>query len=181
MFKKEIFLPYSPNNGSRNNKGFTLIELLIVVAVIAILAAIVFVALDPLARFQDSRNARRWADVNSMLGAIKLDQVDNGGAYITTITAMEDNTYYQIGDAVTGCDDSCANPSVTLQPACVDILGLIGEGYMAAIPIDPNATGKSDSETGYYLYKYDSGQLSVGSCHEELGSNSSVPPIEVSR
>ena len=176
--KKVHFMPHSPKI---NYKGFTLIELLIVIAVIAILAAIVFVALDPLARFQDSRNARRWADVNSMLGAIKLHQIDNGGAYLASITAMTDNTYYQIGDAVIGCNDSCANPSVTLQAACVNILDLIDGGYMAAIPIDPNATGKSDSETGYYLYKYNSGQLSVGSCHEELGSNSAVPAIEVSR
>jgi prepilin-type N-terminal cleavage/methylation domain-containing protein len=162
--------------------GFTLIELLIVVAVIAILAALAFVALNPLARFQDARNAQRWADVNALLGAIKLDQVDNGGAYHANIAAMSDNTYYQIGDATTGCDTpACSNPTVSMQSACVDIYGLISEGYIAALPIDSNASGVSDAKTGYYLYKYDSGQISVGSCHEELGSNSSIPTIEVSR
>ena len=61
------------------NKGFTLIELLIVIAIIAILAAVVFVSLDPLTRFQDARDARRWTDVDAVLSAMKLDQVDQGG------------------------------------------------------------------------------------------------------
>ena len=40
-----------------SKKGFTLIELLIVIAIIAVLAGAVFVALDPLTRFRDARNA----------------------------------------------------------------------------------------------------------------------------
>ena len=161
--------------------GFTLIELLIVISVIAILAALVFVSLNPLARLQDSRNAHRWADASALLAAIKLDQVDNGGAYYTNIAAMTDNTYYQIGDATTGCNTTCLNPTVTLQAACVDIYDLIDEGYIAELPIDPNGADASDSMIGYYLYKYDSGQLVVGSCYEELGSNSSIPTIEALR
>lgn len=39
------------------NKGFTLIEILVVIAIIAILATVVFVALDPVTRFADARNA----------------------------------------------------------------------------------------------------------------------------
>ncbi len=169
------------NKIKKKNKGFTLLELLIVIAVLAVLAGVLFVALDPAARLQDSRNAKRWTDVSAILSAIKLDQVDNGGAYHANITAMTDNTYYQIGEATTGCNDTCSNPSITMQAACVDLLGLIDEGYLADVAIDPNATGKSADETGYYLYKYDSGQISVGSCHEELGSNSSVQAIEASR
>ncbi len=166
------------NITKEKNKGFTLLELLIVIAVLAVLAGILFVALDPAARLQDSRNAKRWTDVNAVLSAIKLDQVDNGGSYHANIAAMTDNTYYQIGEATTGCNDAC---SISLQASCVDLLSLIDEGYLADVPVDPNAVGKSSDETGYYLYKYDSGQISVGSCHEELGSNSSVQPIEVSR
>ena len=166
---------------SNSAKGFTLIELLIVIAVIAILAALAFVALNPLARFQDSRNAKRWSDANAMLAAIKLDQVDNGGAYHTNITAMTDNTYYQIGDATTGCDTTCLYPTVTLQAACVDIYDLIDQGYLAELPQDPNGSGVSEDMIGYYLYKYDSGQMVVGSCHEEQGSNSAPPVIEILR
>ncbi|MCK5510130.1 type II secretion system protein [Candidatus Parcubacteria bacterium] len=169
------------NRVKEKNNGFTLLELLIVIAVLAVLAGVLFVALDPASRLQDSRNAKRWTDVNAVLSAIKLDQVDNGGSYLASIAAMSDDTYYRIGEATTGCDDICLNPSRSPQAACIDLLNLIDEGYLADVPIDPNASGKSSNETGYYIYKYSSGQISVGSCHEELGSNSSVQPIEASR
>ena len=162
-------------------RGFTLIELLIVVAVIAILAGLLFVTLKPLQRFQDARNAQRWADVNALLSAIKLDQVDNGGSYHTAVTAMTDNTYYHIGDASTGCDTTCLNLTVDLQAACVDIYGLIDEGYLAELPLEPNNTNASEDHIGYYLYKFDSGQICVGACAEEQGSNSSAPTIEICR
>ncbi|MDA3840400.1 MAG: type II secretion system protein [Patescibacteria group bacterium] len=161
--------------------GFTLVELLIVIAVLAILAGIVMVALNPMARFQDSRNAVRSSDVSSLLSAIKLDQVDNKGDYHANIMAMTDNTYYQVGDATTGCNTACANPSVTLQDACVELYDLIDEGYIADVPVDPGSADASFAMTGYYLYKFNSGQISVGSCYEELGSNSEVQMIEASR
>ncbi|KKR90333.1 MAG: hypothetical protein UU36_C0007G0005 [Candidatus Uhrbacteria bacterium GW2011_GWE2_41_1153] len=63
----------------RTKKGFTLIELLIVIAIIAILAAAIFVALDPVTRFQEARDARRYNDLNNTLTAVVTDQVDNGG------------------------------------------------------------------------------------------------------
>jgi prepilin-type N-terminal cleavage/methylation domain-containing protein len=166
---------------TRKKQGFTLIELLIVIGVIAVLAAFVFVALDPMKRFQDSRNAKRWSDVNSILSAIKLDQVDNGGSYHANIAAMTDNTYYQIGSADSGCNSACANPSVTLQAACVDLLDLIDQGYIADIPFDPNWTEASPDTTGYYIYRFNSGQLLVGACHEEQGSHDTIQPIEVAR
>lgn len=166
---------------SKPSRGFTLIELLIVIGIIATLAGAVFVALNPLARFQDSRNARRWSDCNSMLSAIKLDQIDNGGSYLASITALADNTYYQIGEATTGCDETCRGGAITVNSSCVDLLFLIDEGYIADIPLDPNASGRSASKTGYYVYKYDTGQISVGSCHAEKGTNATTPTIEVSR
>ncbi len=161
--------------------AFTLIELLLVVAIIAILSSLILVAFKPLQRFEDSRNAKRWSDVNALLNAIKLYQIDHGGEYYPTIASMTPNTYYQIGDATTGCDTPCYNPPVILQPTCVDLWGLVDDGYIADIPYDPNAEGASWATTGYYVYKYNSGQILVGACYEEQGSNSTIQPIEVSR
>jgi len=158
--------------------GFTLIELLIVIAIIAALAALAFVALNPLARFQDSRNAQRWADVNALMSAIKLDQVDNGGTYLSDISSLTADLYYQIGGGE-NCNDTCS--PLTLPSACVDLSGLVNEYYMSSVPIDPNASGANADETRYYICRHAGGAITVGSCSEELGSNSSAPDISVTR
>lgn len=147
--------------------GFTLIELLIVVAIIAILAAVVFVALNPLQRFKDSRDAHRWSDVSELLNAIKLNQVDNGGTYVTALQNAADG-FYQIGTAANGCD-SCTATST--QSACLDLTGLVTVGHqLGSIPHDP--VGGTDVLTYYYLKK--SGQIiTVGACKAE-GSAISV-------
>ena len=151
-------------------KGFTLIELLIVIAIIAILAAVVFVTLDPLSRFQEARDSTRWSDVTSVLDAIKLDQVDNGGAYISDITDLTDDLYYTIGTCSTGGDAECG--AQTTQAACVDLSGLVTEGYLAQVPQDPS-TG-TDALTDYYLQKTANGAIQVGACDPEGGSAISV-------
>lgn len=83
--------------------GFTLIELIIVVAIIGIIATVVFVALDPANRFADARNSNRWTAVNSILDAVKLYQVDNNGSIPFGI----DTTLKMIGSDGSGCDVEC--------------------------------------------------------------------------
>ncbi len=159
------------------NKGFTLIELLIVIAVIAILAGVVFVSLDPLSRFRDARDAARITDVTAILSAIKVDQVDNRGSYLTSITSAFASTTYQIsGDTTnTNCNTNCSYATST--SACVNLSGLITEGYLGRVPVNPNGSGTwTTSRTGYYLMKNTNGSVTVGSCDAE-----SVTPIEVTR
>ncbi|MBI4458009.1 type II secretion system protein, partial [Candidatus Uhrbacteria bacterium] len=67
--------------GSRNKRGFTLIELLIVIGIIGFLAAAILVAVDPVKRIQDARDARRFAEVNALLNAILNKQVDDRQIY----------------------------------------------------------------------------------------------------
>jgi prepilin-type N-terminal cleavage/methylation domain-containing protein len=167
-----------------NNSGFTLVELLIAIAIMAILAALVFVALNPLARFQDSRNSRRWADVNAILSAIKLHQIDHQGEFIYNIEQILPDTYYQIG--LGASDISCDYPDTPLDLACVDIAELVDLGYLVSVPIDPSHTNDAANpaesyQTHYYLWKDSKGFITVGACSEELGSNEEVPPISVSQ
>ena len=176
------------------NKGFTLIELLIVIAVMAILATVVFVALNPMARFQDSRNARRWTDVNSILQAIKLLQVDAKGGYPQNVQnkPASDTAYYQIGNSDTGCALTCTASGITTEDSCVSLTGglvsaeaingvTVPGGYLSAVPIDPNATGATADRTGYFFKRATNGVITIGACTPEQGSDADVMPISVSR
>ncbi|MFA5076493.1 MAG: prepilin-type N-terminal cleavage/methylation domain-containing protein [Patescibacteria group bacterium] len=144
-------------------KGFTLIELLIVIAIIAILAAVVFVALDPLTRFRQARNSTRWSDITAVLDAVKVHQVDNSGSYLASVTALTAGNYYTIGTCATGGDDGCT--AKTTQAACVDLTGLVTAGYLGKVPMDPS-TGTA-AETDYYLMKSSAGAITVGACDPE--------------
>lgn len=139
----------------KNKKGFTLIEILVVIAIIAVLATVVFVALDPVTRFADARNSRRWNDVNSILTAIHEYIVDNDGALPTGLTT---------GQAATelGSCGSCDNLSTPLAP------------YLKSIPEDPD-DGNS-TNTGYTVEVDANNIITVAASNAE---NSET--IEVSR
>ncbi|MBD3311543.1 MAG: prepilin-type N-terminal cleavage/methylation domain-containing protein [Candidatus Magasanikbacteria bacterium] len=161
--------------GDRSESGFTLVELLIVIAIIGIIAAVVFVALDPLTRFQDSRDSTRWQEVSELMNAIKIDQVDNGGYYFTAVSNTNAGEVYMIvGNTTTsGCDDNnvYCDTGVTDDDNCVDLSGLIGEGYLGAVPVSPNGTGTwSSSTTGYTLQRDSTGILTIRACESENSS-----------
>ncbi len=155
-----------------NHRGFTLIELLIVVAIIAILAAVVFVALDPLTRFQDSRDSVRWQQASEIMSAIKLYQVDNGGYYPSNVTSAASSVVYMINDGsiVTGCDSQNAScdTDVTATASCINLSDLVTGGYLGQLPISPEGVGTwSAGVSGYTLEKDANGALHVRACESE--------------
>ncbi len=142
-------------------RGFTLIELLIVIGIIGFLAAAILVAVDPVKRIQDARNAKRWSEVNAILNAVLTKQTDDRAIYdgedtadiITDTTAAGDgNAQVIVRDSAgvvcnltgsrPGCDQkldtSAANTACVADlSAATQTAATLVPNYIAEIPLDP--------------------------------------------
>ena len=64
-------------------RGFTLIEILIVIGIIAILAAVVIVAINPGKHFSEANNAVRQANVEAIANAVTQYRIAKKGSLAT--------------------------------------------------------------------------------------------------
>jgi len=136
--------------------GFTLIEVLVVVALVAILAAITFIAINPAKNFADARNTQRSSDVAEILSAA------------TQYTSTQGNTVAGLGTIST-----CPTQTVLGTGAGnLDLTTPLVDTYIVGIPMDPS-TGTA-ANTGYTICKTTSGRLTVTAPGAENGKTISV-------
>jgi len=165
-------------------KGFTLIELIIVIAIISILAAAIFAAVDPARRLHEARNARRASDVSTILDAIKTYQVDNDGEHFSEVDEAGEDTYHMISRNVIICETTCPSldgSGIEGSTDCIDLRDM-GSNYLSTVPIDPHS-GEGDF-TDYYMIKDSNEAITVGACNPEgegPGGNDAPPIIKVTR
>jgi prepilin-type N-terminal cleavage/methylation domain-containing protein len=144
----------------QNAKGFTLIEVLLVVAIIAILAGIVIIAINPNKQLADSRNSQRSADVTTVLNAVYQYVVD-GNTVPTGIT--------------TTATEMCATGSASCT-SLVDLSSLTTTGkYLVSLPKDPQCTTTCAANgTGYKISKDANNRITVAAPAAENGKTISV-------
>lgn len=146
----------------RYQKGFTLLEVLLVVAILAILAGIVILALNPGKQLADSRNSQRQVDVNTILNGVYQFAIDNNGALPAAITT----SVQQICRTGVLAADCSAVPGIFLNELTT------AEKYVTAIPFDPQASPAAT--TDYTIVKTANNRVTVAAPLAEQGKTISV-------
>ena len=149
------------------SRGFTLIEILVVIGIIAVLASVVLVAINPSRQFKLARDSQRVSNVNALLNAIGQNIAEHHGVFYcdTAVTSLPtDPTILKFTAGSTG---------VNYGPCLVPT-------YISLLAFDPGATGAhyastTDYDTGYKISQDTLGRVTV-SAEGEI-----TPVISVTR
>jgi type IV pilus assembly protein PilA len=153
--------------------GFTLIELLLVIGIIAILASIVIVAINPTKQLGDARNAQRRSDVNTILNAVYQYAIDHNGSLPTCI----DTTRRGVCSSGSDCAgfDSGDETGVVVTDADDCNLDVLTGSYLVSIPMDAGgAPANSTSYAGYDIVRDANGRVTVYAPFAEQGATITV-------
>ncbi len=147
------------------NKGFTLIEILVVIGIIAILATIVIIAINPARQFAQARNSQRISNLNTLLNAIGQNVADNRGVLLGCPTIGTPTASSTIGSPTAG--------------TVVDLGSCLVPKYIpSSIPTDP--TDGTAANTKYEV-SYDSATGRYQLCAQNTEAALGNPEICVTR
>lgn len=157
------------NTFKRFHKGFTLIELLIVIGILAVLATVTVLVLNPAQLFMQARDSQRVSDLNTIRDAISL--------YVAVVASpdMDGNSVTftcgtNFGASLAAASSSMA--AVTLPAAShtgiltvdgtgwvpvqfTSIQSVVGATPISALPRDPTNSGTTAPTGLYYEYSCD--------------------------
>ena len=135
MLSKKLTKAACPEKLLKRSGGFTLLEILLVVGIIAVLAGIVIIAINPTRQLATVRNTERKSDLKQINSAIQQFYIDHSfypastTDYVTSLVEICD-TGSRPGPQTDGAD----------PVTCTDLVDLseLVPVYVTAIPVDPS-------------------------------------------
>ncbi len=173
----------------KSKKGFSLVELLVAIAIMSILASMVYLGINPNKRLKEARDNRRRSDVESILIAIHAAMNENNGQLPSALSyGMSEQ---MIGNNNTTCInkgypwntngyDGCQVGATTCANLMTGTINL--SKYITAIPFDPlgwkigSTMVFNANNNGYSVKVATNGIVTVRSCGVE-----GTTPIVISR
>jgi len=140
--------------GTRKQKGFTLIEILVVIGIIAILAAVVIVALNPGRQFAQARNTQRWSNINTILNAVGQRLADGRGSW-------------RAGTPAACPALPATDTTVVIGTGGFDLASCIVPTYVSTMVVDPQDNADLAS-TGYTFVRNSDGRITISAPYAEL-------------
>ena len=149
----------APLNSAKQTiqSGFSLIEILVVIGLIAILAAVVLIAINPARQFAQGRDSQRISNLNSLLNAIGQRIADGKGNF--TAPFRVGTTDYVCPSLPVGSTTTDAVIVASGALAGAVNLSCLVPTYIPALPTDP--TGPTAPNTGYAVYQESIGRVHV--------------------
>lgn len=147
-------------------------EILVVVALIAILATITFIAINPAQNFQDTRNTQRSSHVGQILNAVSQYLSEEGNT-VGDFTVLDDAG---VATAMPACGVGVAiigdTPVAASGDVYADLDNDLVDQYIVGIPVDPQTGDAAD--TGYTICEEGSGRITIAAPDAEDGEVISV-------
>lgn len=145
----------------KRQSGFALLEALLIIAILAILAGIIIIAVNPGKQLEDTRNSQRQADITTILNAVHQYSLDNDEALPADITET--------------ATEICAATSTNCNKLVDLSVVIAGEKYITSIPKDPQCnTICAPNGTGYKISKNSNGRVTVSAPAAEGGRSISA-------